>query len=111
MGSIDKLSFPLSPIIEYKYCIAKFIFSALKKTHPTVTIINVYKYFIIKGEDFKNDFTASILSTIKNTPCHNPHNKKTQLAPCHIPHRAKTTIRLKYVLVFPFLFPPKGMYR
>lgn len=47
----------------------------------------------------------------ENTPCQTPHKTKVQLAPCHNPVAENTTILLTQVLRFPFLFPPRGMYK
>src|SRR5580693_6715648 len=67
-------------------------------------VINVFT-----PDDFRISRTA--FSIHKYSPCNAPQATKVHFAPCQSPPSNIVIIRLKYVLYFPALFPPKGMYK
>lgn len=92
---------------------------ALKNTHAKQTIKNVIrpKKKLEKGDFFCKPivlktcflYLKEAFSKIRIIPCMAPQIINVIAAPCHKPLITNTINKLKYVFIFPFLLPPKGI--
>lgn len=106
------MSVAIGPKFNFNICFIMFtaseIESALKIIHVKFINENV-KSQLNTGFAFSIVF-LNILFKIDAIPCNIPHSINVKLAPCHIPLAKNTKNMFTYVLIFPFLFPPSGMY-